>query len=106
MNTEDLVPLGDVLTRLDGPLTFARFLIGERERAGMTQSAAGKKLGISRQMVCDIEKGRQPVSVELAAKIAKTLKVSPTVAIEACLQDQLRRAHMKYTVTVAATKRA
>lgn len=102
MSTNELIPLGLALEKLDGPLTFAKFLMGERTRAGLTQEAAGKKLGISRQMVCDIEKNRQAVSVEFAAKVAKKLHVSPTVAIEACLQDQLRRAKVKFTVRVEA----
>lgn len=106
MTTRDLLPLGRELEKLDGPLTFARFLLGERTRAGLSQEAAGRKLGISRQMVCDIEKERQTVSVELAAKIAKALHVSPTTAIETCLQDQLRRARMNFTVKVSAGKRA
>ncbi|MCC6811839.1 MAG: helix-turn-helix transcriptional regulator [Deltaproteobacteria bacterium] len=97
------------LEKLDGALTFGRFLLGERTRAGLTQEEAGRTLGISRQMVCDIEKDRKFVSVELAAKLARTFGVSPTAALTTCLQDQVRRAGLRFTVTVetvASRKRA
>ena len=87
-------PLGEVLERLNGPLTFGRFVVAERMREGLTQAELARRIGMSRAKLCDIEKSRQLVSVALAAKIAKKAKWSPEVAIEACLQDQVARAHV------------
>ncbi len=66
-----------------------------RDRHEWTQVEAAKKLAVSKATLCDIEKGRQPVSVELARKIAKKLGASESVALECCLQDQLRKAKVQ-----------
>ena len=61
-----------------------------------------KIIGVSRSMICDIEKGRQNVSIDLAVKIANKAGLSPKQAIRLCLQDQLKRAKVKYKVEVSA----
>ena len=68
----------------------------------LTQAAMARKLGISRGTFCDIEKGRQLVSPTLALKIAKIAGMSTTVAVKACLQDQLNKAKIKLTVDLSA----
>ncbi len=92
--TTKRMSLGAMLEKLNGPLTFARFVIAERMREGLTQAELARRIGLSRAKLCDIEKGRQFVSVALAAKIAKKAGWSPEVAIETCLQDQVSRARL------------
>jgi hypothetical protein len=50
--------------------------------------------------LCDIEKGRQGVSIILAVKIAKLAKLSQESAVRYALQDQLDRAKIKMKVSV------
>ena len=91
----DFVEAGPFLEKLVGPLTFGMFVRAARTRLDITQAEAARRLGVSRAMLCDIEKERQPVSVELARKIAKRLGDSEALAVECCLNDQLRKAKMR-----------
>ena len=56
-----------------GPLTFGNSLEAYRLSEELTQKQFAKKLGITAQSLCDLEKGRRIPSVERAAKIAKKL---------------------------------
>lgn len=99
----ELTPAREYLEAKIGPLTFGRFVQVWREKNDLSQVAASAKLGITKGTLCDIEKGRQFVSVSLAKKIAAKLGASEAVAIECCLQDQLRKAHVsKWRVKLVA----
>ena len=56
---------------LGGPLTFGQAVEALRVRDKITQVAFAKMIGISRQYLCDVEKGRRLVSPEQAARFAK-----------------------------------
>ena len=88
----------DVLVKYTGPLSFGMFLRAARTSLDLTQPEMGKLLGISKANVCDIEKGRQLVAPELAKKIAKKSGLSEKLAVQACLQDLLKQAKIKYEV--------
>jgi len=90
----------DVLQKFVGPATFGSFLRAARTSLDYTQSQMGRILGVSKSVICDIEKGRQAVSPKLAVKIAKKAGLSEELAIQLCLQDQLRIAQIKYNVDV------
>lgn len=81
-----------------GPFTFATFMVGSRTTLNLTQVQMAKKLGISKAALCEIEKGRTLVSALTAVRYAKKSGFSITVALEACLQDQLRKAKIKKRV--------
>jgi DNA-binding XRE family transcriptional regulator len=49
-------------------------------------------LGISKQELCNIEKGRKAVSVERAISFAKSLEMPSKVFAKYALQDQLNSA--------------
>lgn len=85
-----------------GPMTFGMFLRGSRTLLELTQQEMANRLGIARGTLCDIEKGRQLVSVELAKRIAKKAGLSTIVAVEACLNDQLRKSKLNYQVKLKA----
>ncbi len=84
-----------------GPLSFALFMRVTRNSLGLTQEEFGKKLGLNRANVCDIEKGRQLVSAELAVKIAHKSGFPEKLALQACLQDQVRKAGSEAKVAVS-----
>lgn len=67
---------------------------------GLTQQEMANLLGVAKGTLCDIEKGKQSVSVELAKKIAKTAGLSEIMAIEACFIDQHKKSKSKFHVTV------
>lgn len=84
-----------------GPLSFAVFMRAARTSLDMTQEQLGKVLGISRANVCDIENGRQIVSTALAVKVARKAKLPEKLALQACLQDQVRKAGSAARVAVS-----
>jgi len=90
----------DVFEKIAGPYTFATFMLGIRTTLDLSQIHMAKKLGISRAALCEIEKGRTLVSPQTAVKYAKKAGFSDTLALEACLQDQLRKAKIKKRVRI------
>ncbi len=84
-----------------GPLSFALFMRVARTTLGITQEQLGKKLNISRASVCDIEKGRHLVSTELALKVARKAGLPEKMALQSCLQDQVRKTGFEAKVLVS-----
>lgn len=83
-----------------GPFTFATFILGARTTLDLNQSEMAKKLGVSKSALCELEKGRTLVSAQTAVKYAKKAGFSVTLALEACLQDQLNKAKIKKRVYI------
>ena len=75
-------------------------MLGIRTTLELSQVEMAKKLGISKAALCEIEKGRTLVSPQAATRYAKKAGFSQTVALEACLQDQLRKANIKKRVRI------
>jgi len=50
-------------------------LAGARLKAGLTQAALAKKLGVRQNMVSDYERGRRVLSPAMARRFGKVLKV-------------------------------
>ena len=86
------------LSQSIGPLTFGMFLRVARNSMDLTQSEMAIVLEISKSNLCDIEKGRQLVSPEFAKRVAKKAGLSEEVAVQTCLQDQLKKAKIKFQV--------
>jgi len=84
-----------------GPLSFALFVRVARTTLGLTQEEFGKKINLSRANICDIEKGRHLASTELAIKIARKAGLPEKMALQACLQDQVRKAGSEAKVMVS-----
>ena len=85
---------------LKGPLTFGMAVESLRLRDGLSQTVFAKKLGISRQYLCDVEKGRRLVSPEQAARFAKAFGHPASVLVQLSLQDSVRESGLKLKVTV------
>ena len=84
-----------------GPLTFGDLLLMAREDLELSQVAMSEKLGITKQKLCDFEKGRRLPSPKMAVSWAKKLKHPQEVWIQVVLQDQLRRDKLSFKVSVA-----
>jgi len=85
-----------------GPLTFGKMLQAVREGDELTLEAFAKRLGVSRQNLCDIEKGRKGVSPERAARWARLLGYPEAQWLRLALQAELDAAGLKYRVEIQA----
>jgi len=83
-------------------LTFGNLIKSIRLGEEMTQENFAILLGISKQYLCDIEKGRRCVSPKLAAKYADLLGYSKDQFIRFCLQDILERDGFHMVVSIVA----
>jgi len=87
------------LEKITGSVLTLGGLIGSiRMAEEMTQVAFAKELNISRQHLCDIERGRKPVSPKLAGEYAVRLGYSEKQFIRLALQDELDRAGLHFEV--------
>lgn len=80
------------------PLSFGKMIESLRQSDEISQISLAKKMKISRAHLCDIEKGRRAVTVERAAKFAKTMGYSVNQFVAYALEDQLRKAGIKAKV--------
>ena len=87
---------------LGEPLSFGAAVESLRIGLETSQSAFAKKLGVSRQYLCDVEKGRKLVSPEQAARFAKVFGHPMTVFVRLALQDTVRASGLKLRVIVEA----
>lgn len=92
--------LAKILKNDLGPMSFGGFLKAARTMKDLTQKEMADLIKISKANLCDIEKGRQYVSIEQAAKIAKVCGLSDILAVECAIQDSLRRAGLKMKVEI------
>ena len=85
-----------------GKLTFGGLIEAMRQAEEMSQVEFAKKLGISKQHLCDIEKRRKFVSPERAAKFARILEHSEKSFVALALQDIVNQGGLKLKVNVEA----
>ena len=85
-----------------GPISICEILWSLRKSDEMTQSEFASILEISKQHLCDIEKGRKAVSPARAAVFAKRLGQSPMYFIQLALQEELEKAGVKIKIKVDA----
>lgn len=90
----------EILRKEVGEASFGSFLRAARTAMDATQTEMASVLNVSKSVICDIEKGRQLVSPTLAMKIAKKAGLSEKLALKLCLQDQLNKAKIKYSIDV------
>ena len=81
----------EFMDSLDGPMTMARLIDGLRECDALSHAEMARKLGISRQNLYAIERGKA-VSVARAASFAKRLGQSTKYFVMVAIGDELRRA--------------
>lgn len=90
----------DAIRAITGHISFGDALKDFREIQGYTQVELAKLLGISKQELCNIEKGRKIISVERSVTFAKALKLPKTVFASYILEDALYRAGIKGEVII------
>jgi len=100
MTTKNRVRAKSALRRLLGPISFGEMLYSFRLTADKSQVEMADTLGISKQELCNIEKGRKLVSVERAKAFALTLEIPPRTFAKYALQDQLSAAGIEGEVEI------
>lgn len=105
MSTKRHTPMSDksmaFLESITGKkMTLGNMLCSIRECEEMSQADFAKLLHISRQYLCDIEKGRRAVSAKAAAEFADILGYSAMQFIRLALQDELDRNGFHFDVEI------
>ncbi|OGT49019.1 MAG: hypothetical protein A3E82_08755 [Gammaproteobacteria bacterium RIFCSPHIGHO2_12_FULL_38_11] len=86
-------------------LTLGRLIWAIRQADEISQVDFAKQLFITKQHLCDIERGRKPISPKLAAKYAEILGYSKAQFIRLALQDLVDRDGLNVQVEIIPTKR-
>ena len=75
---DDLVDFHDTewFSEVEPELTPTSNLVFYRKLMKMTQAELGEKLGVSKQVVSDMERGRRSISKKTAKKLSKIFSVS------------------------------
>jgi len=81
-------------------LTLGNMILSIRQADEISQVEFAKTLGITKQHLCDIERGRKPVSPRLAAQYAEILGYSKEQFIRLALQDMLDRDNLNVQVDI------
>lgn len=84
-----------------GKITFSDLLLAHRKGEELSQREMSELLEISKQSLCDLEKGRRIPSPARAASIAKKLGMIPESFIELAIQDHLREESLNYRVSLS-----
>jgi DNA-binding XRE family transcriptional regulator len=82
--------------------SFGVLLASLRKADEVTQVELADKVGVSKGLICDIEKGRRNASLELATQIANALGYPKEPVIKQIFEDQLREAKLKLKVKLEA----
>lgn len=83
-------------------LTLGNFLWAIRMADEISQADFAKTLGVSRQYLCDIERGRRFISPKVAAGFAEVLGYSVQQFVRLCLQDIVDRDGVSVHIEVKA----
>ncbi|MDP3558899.1 MAG: helix-turn-helix transcriptional regulator [Legionellaceae bacterium] len=81
-------------------LTMGSFIMAIRQGEELSQVDFAKLLGVSRQILCDIEHGRRTISPKKAAEYADKLGYSKKKFVRLCLQEMIDRDHLDLIVDV------
>lgn len=100
MSTKNKVRAKTAIRKITGPISFGQMIYSFREAQKRTQVEMAELLGISKQDLCNIEKGRKLVSVERAMLFAHALKMPAKTFAKYALQDQLNKAGLEGEVCI------
>lgn len=101
MITEETQASIDFLSNHAGKkLTLGSFIMAIRQGEEESQVEFAKKLGVSRQVLCDIEHGRRFLRPKKAAEYAEILGYSKQQFVRLCLQELIEREGLKMMVEV------
>ena len=100
MSTKNKTRAKSAIRKITGRISFGEMISSFREAQELTQVEMAETLGISKQDLCNIEKGRKLVSVERAVSFAEALEMPPKTFAKYALQDQLHKAGLDGEVLI------
>lgn len=86
-----------------GGLNFANMLNCLRVTDKITQAEIADEIGVSKGIICDIEKGRRLPTIEQAKDMAKYLGYPVEGFVSILIQDQQRKANLPMKVSLERT---
>jgi len=89
------------LERRFGRLSFGEMVLSFREGEGLSQPQLAKRLGISKQRLCDFEKGRRLPSLRSAFEFGRKLGRHPETWVLVVIEEMLRREKLPIKVSLA-----
>lgn len=92
MTTKSKFKAKKAIRKISGPISFGEMLHSFRLSKELSQVEMAHTLAISKQDLCNIEKGRKQVSVERAKSFAESLEMPIKTFAKYALQDQLNSA--------------
>ena len=98
MSKEALKELDSIL---GGTPTLGETISSLRKCEEITQVELAKRLGVSKQYLCDIENNRKTISIDKAISIANTLGQSKRLFVELAIQEMLNKNHLNYSISLA-----
>lgn len=87
-------------------MSIGNMLWSIRECDELSQADFAKLLGVSRQYLCDVERGRRIVSPKTAAEFAEKLGYSPMHFIQIAIQDELNKYGFHFDIQLQIQKKA
>jgi len=84
----------------EAPLTLGALVRAVRLGEGQSQAEFARRLGISKQHLSEVERGRKAVAAERAARWAGLLGYSEKQFVRLALQDAVARAGLRYRVVL------
>lgn len=81
-------------------LTLGSLILAIRQGEELSQVEFAKILGVSRQVLCDLEHGRRIISPKKAAEYAAKLGYSKKQFVRLCLQDMIDRDHLGLVIEI------
>lgn len=102
MTTKGSVDARAFLDDLDGPLTFGEAIRSIRMCDEQTQEQFAARLGVSKQHLCDLEKGRRTVGPARAARWGKLLGYGEVTFVRLALRTLLQAEGLRYDVQLVA----
>lgn len=97
---KNLIPAKAAIRKITGHISFGDMIQATREANEWSQVKMAEKLNISKQDLCNIEKGRKLVSVERAVAFARALKFPIKTFAKYALQDQLHKAGIQGEIII------
>lgn len=99
MNTKDtLRSAADAIREIKRHLYFGEMVRSLRMCEAISQAAMARKIGISRQYLCNIESGEKTCPIAIAVKLANELGHPVDFFLSRLMEDQLYMEGLNYKV--------
>lgn len=103
IENNNLVNASDAISEIHGHLYFGKMIRSLRQCEEISQVDMAKRLGISRQYLCNIESGARTADVEMAVKFAQIFNHPTEFFVSRLLEDQLYVAGLDFKVQLLAS---